>query len=470
MTDSQDDPLIPPIGAIPQQQRMFRINWLSSLERSPSGVPLHAPEFVARQGRGVRIVDVREQDELTGPLGYIPGAQWIPRDRAMSLVDRLHKDAPVVIVSRGGERAAGIADALEKRGMRFVAALRGGMVAWKGLGFGSGRDASILAQRDVLRPDPAVVQVESPLSADAIEKHVGDPLSVRWIKLAAVLLHGKRSCVDGRDDSAVIGTPGGDGGEIILALAALEQMMGRALTNEQIAALLARIVDALGSLYMHTDVHASNELIMSMRKDPRLTDAIGSTYEPLEWRKWLRDPPVHAREIVLEHLLQPSCLGCGHVRLMIQHPDQYRVRPELPAELVRAYVRQRWADTPQLEYAPLAGGHQEGAVVNIRVEGALRSYSPLPLVSPAFAGAQMFVNHPQVSTFLRAELAALLCEQGDLVDVRASDAEELATRIEELGAHQMGVTLGYLAKGLPIYDVLFRRSGRVEIEKLGTAG
>src|SRR5687768_9948719 len=130
---SDDDPMIPPIGAIPQQQRMFRINWLASLERSPAGVPLHAPEFVARQGRGVRIVDVRERDELVGPLGYIPGVCWIPRERAMSHAERLHRDAPVIVVSRGGERGSGIADALEKRGMRFVASLRGGMVAWKAL-------------------------------------------------------------------------------------------------------------------------------------------------------------------------------------------------------------------------------------------------------------------------------------------------------------------------------------------------
>lgn len=467
---SETDPLIPPPGVIPQQERMFRINWVASLERSPSGVPLHAPEFVARQGRGVRIVDVREPDELTGPLGYVPGACWVPRDRAMTLVDRLDRDTPVIIVSRGGERGSSIADALEKRGMRFVASLRGGMVAWKALGFGITRDPALLEQRDVLPVSPEPSPAQIPLARDALSKHVGDPFSVRWIKLAAVLLHGKRSCVDGRDDSAVIGTPGGDGGEIILGLAALEAQLGIAIDPATIRQVVARTVDALGSLYMHTDVHASNELIMSMRKDERLTDAIGTTFEALEWRKWLRSPPEHVREIVLEHLLQPKCLGCGHVRLMIQHPDSYRVRPGLAADVVRAYLMQRWADTPQIDYVPLAGGHQEGAVVQVRIESELRSYSQVPLVSPAYGGVQMFVNHPQVSAYLRRELASLLCEQHDLFDVKASDQDELAARMEELGGHQMGVTLGHLAKGLPIYDVLFTKSGKVAIEHVGQAG
>lgn len=465
--ETDDDPLIPPIGVLPTPQRMFRVNWVASLERSPSGVPLHTPEFVARQGRGVRIVDVREPEELTGPLGHIPGSDWVPRDRAMTLAERLERDAPVILVSRAGERSAQLADALEQRGMRFVASLRGGMVAWRALGFGSSQDPSILERPDVLRAFDPPKAAPGPLTEERLAAHIGDPMAVRWIKLAAVLLHANRSCVDGRDDTGVIGTPGGDAGELVLGLAALEEHLGAALEPDQVAALLARAADALGSLYMHTDVHAANALIVSMRADPRLTEAIGTTYDALEWRRWMQSPPRHVREIVLEHIMKPGHLGCGHLRLMLQHGTSYRVRPELVRDFVRAYLRQRWADAPQLDFVPLAGGHQEGAVVNVRVETELRSYTALPLVSPSCGGTQMFVNHPQVSSYMRREMAALLCEQADLTGVGTRDAPELAARMEELGAHQMGVTLGHLAKGLPIYDVLFRASGGVTIEQVG---
>ena len=464
-----DEPLIPPIGEIPQAERMFRINWVASLERSPSGVPLHAPEFVARQGRGVRIVDIRERDELLGPLGYIPGADWVPRDRAPSLAQRIGRDAPVIIISRGGERGSEVAYALEKQGMRMCASLRGGMVAWKALGFGTVRDPAILEMHDTLRDRTSpIVTSGGTLERSQIAAHVEDALSTRWIKAAAILLHGKRSCVDGRDDTGVIGTPGGDGGEIILAFAALEGHLGRALSNEEVRMLLMRAVDAFGNVYMHTDVHASNSLIVSMRADPRLTDAIGTTYEALEWRKWMGSPPDHVHDIVLEHMVQTAHVGCGHVRLMLQHPDGYGVRAELVREVIRAYLRLRWEGASQLDFVPLPGGHQEGAVVNVRVEGDVHSYTQIPLVSPSCAGSQMFVNHPQVSAYFRRETAALLCEQGDVVPLTRGDEAKLSARIEELAGNQMGLTLGHLAKGLPVFDVLYRRDAEAEITRSGT--
>src|SRR5688572_18848250 len=124
------DELIPPIGSISSPERLFRVNWVASLERSPSGVPLHVPEFVARQGRRVRIVDVREHDGLLGPLGYVPGSDWIGREHAMTLTELVNPDDPIILVSRGGERSAQLAYDLEKHGLRFVASMRGGMVAW----------------------------------------------------------------------------------------------------------------------------------------------------------------------------------------------------------------------------------------------------------------------------------------------------------------------------------------------------
>ncbi|MCA9605864.1 MAG: rhodanese-like domain-containing protein [Myxococcales bacterium] len=471
LADDPDAPLIPPIGAIPAPERMFRVNWLASLERSPSGVPLHTPEYVAQQGRGVRIVDLREPHEIVGPLGYIPGSSWVPLDRAPSLLERVGGPfSPIVLVSRGGERASAAAHALEKAGLRMVASLRGGMVAWKALGYGSSRDPEILERRDVLAtpPEPEAPREPGPLSRDEIVEHVGDPRGVRWIKLAAILLHGKRSCVDGRDDAGIIGTPGGDAGELVLGLAALEAQLGRPLEPAQVAKLVDRAADALGALYMHTDVHASNELIRAMRADDRLTDAIGSTYEALEWRAWMSAPPVEVRELVLEHMLRH--VGCGHLRLMMEHPTDYRIRPTLAPELYAAYIRERWSDSPQLELTVLAGGHREGAVVNVRVEHDLHAFTPIPLISPACEGSQMFVNHPQVSAHLRNEVAAFLCEQGDVLGVAPGQARDLAARMHDLGAHQMGQTLGHLANGLPIYDVTFRADGGVRIEPAGTVG
>jgi hypothetical protein len=42
-----------------------------------------------------------------------------------------------------------------------------------------------------------------------------------------------------------------------------------------------------------------------------------------------RRPAREDQARLLGLLADPAYLGCGHLRLLIQHPDQYRVRPQL---------------------------------------------------------------------------------------------------------------------------------------------
>ncbi|MDQ3036844.1 MAG: rhodanese-like domain-containing protein [Myxococcota bacterium] len=461
------DHLMPKIGEASADERMLRANWITSLERSPSGFPLHSAEFVARQGRTVRIIDVREADELTGPLGHIPGAEWIPRDCVSALASRLDHDAKLVLVSRAGERSGPLARELEQNGMRFVASMIGGMVAWRSLGFATARDHEILARRDALREESPVAPQEGPLSLEAVREHIGDVRSVRWAKMAALLLHGRVSCVDGRDETGVIGTPGGDSGEMLLALAALERVTGRPLDASTTATLLHRRMDTFGRFYMHTDTHAANELITALRRDGRFDAAIADVREAMQWRRFLTSPPEELRENLLEYLVQPAHVGCGHLKLMMQEHESYGARPALVQSTLRAFHRLRWNGAPEAELTPLPGGHGEGAVVNIRITGELRSFTPIPLVSPKGHGTQMFVNHPQVSELLRRELASFLCAQDDVMSIDASKCAPLFEEMTALAGTQLGHTLGRLAKGLPIYDVTFAPRGEVRVEHVG---
>ncbi len=70
---SHEGDRIPPMGTVSQAERMLRTRWVATLERSRGGAPLVWPRFVARQGRSVRIIDVREADELVGPVGLAKG-------------------------------------------------------------------------------------------------------------------------------------------------------------------------------------------------------------------------------------------------------------------------------------------------------------------------------------------------------------------------------------------------------------
>jgi rhodanese-related sulfurtransferase len=469
MTDS----LIPPIGSASEAERMFRVNWVANLKRTPSGVPFVTADFTAKQGRRVRLVDVRKSEELTGALGYIPGSDWIPLERVGTLADRLNVDDPIIVISAGEERSHDAAAMLARAGMRFVAYMVGGVMSWRDLGYSTTRDPSILDRRDVLRKiDDGRQAPPEHVTAEHVQKHVGDALSVKWIKLPALLVRGLVSCVDGRDDSGVIGSPGGDAGELLVGLRALEKMLHRELSDSEVATLLARRLDIFGRFYVHTDVDASNDAIRTVRADPRFDGYLDSVEESLEWRKFMASPPRAVREALLEHALQPAHVGCGHLRLAMTRPSDYDTREALVAALLRSFHQKRWDGAPELEEVALAGGHTERAVLNVRIEGPLMAFSRIPLVSPAVGGAQVFVHHPRVTSYLRKQLAAFLALQTDIwgTPSRSIDAGELHIEMERLGSMQLGKTLATLAKGLPIYDVTFHSDKGVDVRASGIVG
>lgn len=460
------DARIPPIGAIPQAARMFRVNWISAEVRSPTGVPMLSPDFVASLGRNARVLDLRTPDELTGPLGYIPGSVWVPEEEAEARLAACDPSEATVLVSRGGERAGRLAKVMEARGHGLVAALMGGIVAWRQAGYSTLRDPTVL-RRAALTPLGEVWESSRrALTADDIHAQVGDPRALRWMKVAAMLVNGRLCCVDGRAESGLVGTPGGDAGEFLVAAASLEALTGRRLSEADLRAMLLCRLDAFGRFYLHTDVHASNEVIRSMRDDRRLDEALASVYEPLEWRRFLRAPPEAMREIVMEHILTGPRLGCGHLRLAMQRGDDYGVRPALVRDLLRAFLRLRWEGVEENEMGVLPGGHTEGAVVNVLVEGGAEAYAQIPLVSPMVGGSQVFLQHPQVAGFLRGQLARFLSRTREVGLGEAREGELLA-HMNDLASRQLGHTLRALAPGLPVFDVLFRDDDRVEVNLRG---
>lgn len=470
MTDATRDSLIPPTGSSSQTDRMFRVNWVANITRSPSGVPLLRPDFVAKQGRKVRLIDVRDEQELTGVLGYINGADWVPKKDAMSILDRVDRDDAIVFVSAGEERSGEVALALEKAGLRFVACMQGGIIAWRDDGYTTTRDPSIVSRRNVVRsiedvPDDNPNEV----TAAEIERHVGDPLAVRWIKLPALLVRGLISCVDGRDDSGVVGSPGGDAGELLVGLRALETLMRRELSEDEVETLMARRNDVFGRFYMHTDVHSADEATKVMRADPRFAAALANVNDTLEWRDFWASPPKDVRSALLDVALQPAHVGCGHLRLELTKPREYGTREALVRSVLRSFHRSRWEGHPDMELVPLAGGHTERAVVNVRIAGPLLPFSRIPLVSPAVGQAQVFIHHPRITSYLRKQLAQFLALQTDITRLTI-DPNWLHEEMVRVGALQLTQTLGALAKGLPIYDVVFHGENRVEVTPGGIVG
>lgn len=464
------DPRIPEIGTVSQAERQFLINWVDS-EWHEGGASYLSPDFVARQGRHVRIVDIRSTGEMPGALGYVPGADWLPIEDIDTWQKELDPRQPLILISSSGQRAGAAARRLCEAGFPLAAAMQGGMWSWRDLGFDTCYDAGIGERRGRPRRIETSWEIrKTTLTLAQAEAHVGDPHSTRWLKLAALLVHGRLSCVDGRDPTGVLGTAGGDAGEFVLALAAVEHVTARPLSPEVIAMLLARRIEVFGRFYVHSDINAGNALIKSMRADPRLNAALADVYEPLEWRRFFAAPPPEVRSVVLEHSLRPEHQGCGHLRTMAQNPAAYGVREGLVWDVVRALYTNRWSGTIDVEVHTLPGGHAEGGVLLVQLEEGVTAFSRIPLVSPLAEGTQLFVSHPQVADFLRKQQSHFLAIQRDLLDLSFGQAQDVERVIAELGARQTSHTLGVLAKGLPVFEARFNAQRQVRVRELGHIG
>lgn len=100
------------------------------LTRTGANVPEVEPAF-AHEGIGaLRVVDVREKDEFVGPLGHIPGAELVPLGIVENEAQKWDPQQPLVVVCRSGGRSGKAALALEAKGFKRVASMRGGMMLW----------------------------------------------------------------------------------------------------------------------------------------------------------------------------------------------------------------------------------------------------------------------------------------------------------------------------------------------------
>lgn len=442
----------------PTLSPVFRQCWIEESSLGEEGAPLVSLMFVLSHGTVLTLVDLRDSAEASGVLGYIPGSVFLSVDAVM---DRLSPNEPVVFVSKSGVRAARAALRLEQEGWSYVAAMAGGLVGWRRLGLMVSRDPT------GVRTEPFVPSESDrrPMSRERVEEHIGDPRNVRWIKTASMVTYGHFSCIDGRDERGVIGTLGGDAGVFLLTLGAVEQVTGTTLDDPAVAQWLTDHVDAFGEFYMHSDMSAFASLVAAMRDHPMIAASIDGRGSSEDVFESIRNPDSAIQDALLNLLIDPDHVGCGHLRLMLQHSDEYGVRRGLVESFIRAFYRGWWAGMPEIRPTLLPGDHDEVAVLNIRLDHPIWGPVPIPRVSPAVGGRQMFINHPDVAAYLCHSFLRYHSLGPHSPIVGPDQLESVHATLERLAAAQLSATLGHLAGDLPIYDVVFGRDGTFSVTK-----
>jgi rhodanese-related sulfurtransferase len=106
----------------------------AALRYSFAGIWEIDPHGLEEHARQVQIVDVREPEEFSGPLGHIRGAVLIPLGTLAERAGDLAHDRPIVAVCRAGSRSAQATVILREAGFADVANLSGGMLRWRAEG------------------------------------------------------------------------------------------------------------------------------------------------------------------------------------------------------------------------------------------------------------------------------------------------------------------------------------------------
>ena len=94
-----------------------------------------APQAYEEVANNVQLIDVREPNEFSGPLGHIKGARLIPLAELSKRSDEIDRNQPVVTVCRSGARSAQGVVLMQKAGFSDVANLAGGMLRWRAAGY-----------------------------------------------------------------------------------------------------------------------------------------------------------------------------------------------------------------------------------------------------------------------------------------------------------------------------------------------
>lgn len=273
------------------------------------------------------------------------------------------------------------------------------------------------------------------------------------------------SCIDGRGEKPGLATPAGDAGEFLLTLAIYNRYMS--LVHQGTTNVHELFIEYLSTyhkdkpFYMHTSELAVEQLANFLNITPE--DVINPQTQAL-------------KETLLEYVVKPEYMGCGHIALTIQKPDDYIVPAKITQDFVRSFFQLLWGlderskDLSKMELVVLKGNHEEKGILEITSEPKPQTeLQPekiksrmFPLFTPTIVAkdgtkTQFFNHHGAAVTYLRYKNAKFLKMKliGQFPELRI---RHLKIEIDRLAEKRLFLTVGFLAPTLSLFKLVFDHS------------
>jgi len=95
-----------------------------------------SPEELYENSENYQLIDVRSEEEFSGELGHIEGAELITLGEDLDeWVEDADKDAPTVFICRSGSRSGKATMLAMENDFTDAYNMTGGMIAWNELGY-----------------------------------------------------------------------------------------------------------------------------------------------------------------------------------------------------------------------------------------------------------------------------------------------------------------------------------------------
>ncbi|KAJ4459253.1 hypothetical protein PAPYR_4787 [Paratrimastix pyriformis] len=248
-------------------------------------------------------------------------------------------------------------------------------------------------------------------------------------------------CVDGRSKHTFYGTLGGDFCDFLLCLSVIEEVSGIQFTEDAIARTLVDYLQATEQpFYWHSDKTAMEMLRQVAGLLPKDFCALSSV-----------NPWYHTR-LMSAMLSSSACVGCHHLRAILEHTEEFRVRPQLVYGLMTGYLRLYWDPknplSGRLIFEVLEGDHNEEALILLRDAGCP------PLCPTGLERHSYMVYHMARADTSRAAMATALLThcQASLGLPTAPDRAAILDGIAARATLHCRLMLQY-CHGVPHYQV-----------------
>jgi hypothetical protein len=278
-----------------------------------------------------------------------------------------------------------------------------------------------------------------------------------WLRLDRLKADVPISCIDGRQCGHTVGAPGGNMGEFILLLAVLEWYVDGVFDEAMVERFFDSYLRKFQRFYMHTDEEALERLGTYLSNLEQLAAFDGRLEDPRELAEFVRSVPTEFQELMLEALVMPAHVGCGHIKQILTSPKVYRVRLELAQRAMRVFFRHLWDGDREVDFVVLGGAHDEQAVVSLHTRDMITDETLVPAISPWEREMSLFVNHTPALRYMRWRGLRLFLQSGIHPGLEKLEPWTVILEVERLGERHFDETLSRLAPGLERWRVTFEQ-------------